>query len=155
MICQSCGIEAPTKYVEFYQNIGALVVRFHKKAEGNLCKKCINQYFWRMTLTTLFLGWWGVISFFFTLFILPNNIIRYLGALGLEPPAVNARQPELRPESVDKLKPYFQEIVTRLNQGEDLAEIAQDVGGKAGVGQAEVVIFVRAMAALAKNQLEQ
>jgi hypothetical protein len=29
-ICQACGCVAPTKYVEFYQNIGALVMRYHK-----------------------------------------------------------------------------------------------------------------------------
>ena len=25
MVCQLCGVEAPTKYVEFYQNIGGRV----------------------------------------------------------------------------------------------------------------------------------
>ena len=25
MICEACGVEAPTKYVAFYQNIGVLV----------------------------------------------------------------------------------------------------------------------------------
>ena len=30
MICQSCGVEAPTKYVAFYQNIGMLVMRTHR-----------------------------------------------------------------------------------------------------------------------------
>lgn len=38
MICQSCGVEAPTKYVAFYQNIGALVMRFTRSAEGRMCK---------------------------------------------------------------------------------------------------------------------
>jgi hypothetical protein len=28
MFCQSCGVEAHTKYVAFYQNIGALFMRF-------------------------------------------------------------------------------------------------------------------------------
>ena len=35
MICQACGVEAPTKYVEFYQNIGAIFMRFHKSIQGN------------------------------------------------------------------------------------------------------------------------
>jgi len=82
-ICQSCLRPAPTVYVEFYQNIGALVIRFTKTAKGHFCRECISQYFWSFTLTTLFLGWWGVISFFVTLFILPNNVIRYLLTLGL------------------------------------------------------------------------
>jgi hypothetical protein len=28
MFCQSCGVEAHTKYVASYQNIGALLMRF-------------------------------------------------------------------------------------------------------------------------------
>jgi hypothetical protein len=36
-----------------------------------------------MTLITLFCGWWGVLSFFTTLFILPSNIATYLGAMSL------------------------------------------------------------------------
>jgi hypothetical protein len=43
--CQSCGVEAPTKYVEFYQNIGALFMRFSKSIKGILCKNCINHCF--------------------------------------------------------------------------------------------------------------
>lgn len=83
MQCQACGARAPTKNVSFSQNIGVVLMRFHKSISGNLCRACIDSNFWSMTLTTLFLGWWGVISFFFTLFILPMNIITYLGALSL------------------------------------------------------------------------
>ncbi len=89
MICQGCGRQAETKYVEYYQNIGALVLRFSRHVKGNLCRDCSDKYFWRYTGTTLLLGWWGVISFFVTLFILPNNVIRYLGTLGLRSPSGN------------------------------------------------------------------
>lgn len=30
MVCESCGVEAPTKYVELYQNIGLLILNLHK-----------------------------------------------------------------------------------------------------------------------------
>jgi len=83
MICKCCGAEAPTKYIEFYQNIGALFIRHHKRMKGNLCKDCINEYFWRFTLISLTLGWWGFTSFFLTPFLILNNLIRYLGTLGL------------------------------------------------------------------------
>jgi hypothetical protein len=73
-VCQICGVEAPTKYVEFSQNIGALFMRFSTSIKGNLCKYCINHYFWSFTGTTLVYGWWGVISFFVTPFFLLNNI---------------------------------------------------------------------------------
>ncbi len=84
-LCEACLRAAPTKQVAFYQNIGALVMRFHKTLKGNLCRQCIDKYFWEYTLYTLFLGWWGVISLIVTPFFLLNNVIRYLGSRSLEP----------------------------------------------------------------------
>jgi hypothetical protein len=77
--CQNCGRINSIRYVELYQVIGAIFVRFTKSIEGNLCKECISKYFWPYTFTTLIFGWWGVISFLLTPFILLNNIWRYLG----------------------------------------------------------------------------
>ena len=31
MICQSCGVEAPTRKVLFVQHIGAIVMFFHRR----------------------------------------------------------------------------------------------------------------------------
>lgn len=86
MPCQACGVEGPTKYVELYQNIGMLFARRTLHIKGNLCRPCIGRYFRSYTLTTLFLGWWGFISFVMTPFILINNVVRYLGALSLPMP---------------------------------------------------------------------
>jgi hypothetical protein len=85
-LCKSCGAQAPTKYVEFYQNIGLVVARQWSKVDGNLCRRCIGAYFRSYTLTTLFLGWWGLISFFATPLILLNNVTRYLLSLSLPEP---------------------------------------------------------------------
>src|SRR4029077_21272196 len=74
MTCQSCGVEAPTRYVEFHQNIGALVMRFSKSIKGNLCKRCIHRYFWQFTGINLVLGWWGLISFVMNIVFIGNNI---------------------------------------------------------------------------------
>jgi hypothetical protein len=84
--CQVCGVMAPVKYVEFYQNIGLLVMRFNKHIKGKLCKNCINKYFSNFTLVDLFLGWWGVISFFVTIAYLLNNIYQFLRTLSLRYP---------------------------------------------------------------------
>jgi hypothetical protein len=81
--CQSCGREAPTKYVEFYQNIGVLVARFQRGVRGQLCKSCIHKHFWTLTGLTLITGWWGIISFIMNWFFLFNNIGRYLACLGM------------------------------------------------------------------------
>ena len=74
LYCQACRREAPTRYVEFYQNIGVLVIRFQRSIRGNLCKSCINKHFWELTGLTLVTGWWGLVSFFVNWFFLINNI---------------------------------------------------------------------------------
>jgi hypothetical protein len=84
MRCQTCGCEAQTKYVEFYQNIGALVMRFTSSVKGNLCKRCINKHFMNTTLITAAVGWFGMISFCVTPFIILNNIVRFCGTIGME-----------------------------------------------------------------------
>ena len=81
--CQVCGHDRPLKQVTFMQNIGVLVVRFPKTLRGLLCRDCISSTFWRYTLITLFLGWWGILSFFYTLVALPTNIVNYLGSRSL------------------------------------------------------------------------
>ena len=90
MVCTACAAQAPTKYVEFYQNIGMLVTRQWAQIKGNLCRRCIGAYFRSYTSTTLFLGWWGLISFIVTPFVLVNNVVRYLAALNLPEPGIAA-----------------------------------------------------------------
>jgi hypothetical protein len=69
------------------QNIGMLVIRFPRTRTGQMCRRCIDSTFWSYTLVTAFLGWWGMISFIYSMISIPTNIINYLGALKLpEPP---------------------------------------------------------------------
>lgn len=82
--CEMCGVGGPTKYVEFHQNIGMLFLRNSSSVKGRFCKRCINKYFWKFTFTTLFLGWWGVISAIITPIYILNNIFRYLFTLRLK-----------------------------------------------------------------------
>ena len=152
ILCQNCGREAPTKYVEFYQNIGALVMRFHKSVKGNLCKNCINEHFWPFTGITLLLGWWGVISFIVTPFMLLNNIGRYVAALGLEAPDLGARPPTLNESAVLAIRPFAEEIIDRIGAEEPIVDVASSVAPRAGVTQGQVVLFIAALAEAAKKR---
>jgi hypothetical protein len=76
--CQSCGALGPTGPVEYHQNIGLIVMRLHRSLKGSVCPKCSSKHFWQMTLATLVGGWWGIISFFVTPFILLTNVIQFL-----------------------------------------------------------------------------
>src|ERR1041384_5910067 len=106
IICQTCGVEAPVKYVEFRQNIGALVVRFSKEVKGNLCKSCIHSHFWSMTLINLTIGWLGYLSLVLAPIFSILNIVHYLAALGLPRVPKGAQAPVLSGEAMQKLKPY-------------------------------------------------
>jgi len=81
-MCQACGQKTPTKFVNFNQQIGAIVMRFRSRVEGNLCAVCIEKYFWEFTVKTLLFGWWGFISFFVTPFVILGNFGNYVGTRG-------------------------------------------------------------------------
>jgi hypothetical protein len=152
IICQTCGVEAPVKYVEFRQNIGALVMRFSKEVKGNLCKSCIHSHFWSMTLINLSIGWFGYISLVLAPVFSIINIIQYLGALGLEKVPPGARAPVLTPDAIGKLNPFAQELINRLENNEDLADVARDVATRARVTPGQVVKFVFELAARLRAQ---
>lgn len=86
--CQSCGLPVETKYVEFYENVGMIIMRQHRSVKGNFCKSCIDYYFWNLTGKTMLLGWWGVFSFIISPFILLNNLIRFVFTLRMNKPPV-------------------------------------------------------------------
>lgn len=83
-VCQLCGNTTPVKNVNFNANIGMIFMRRTKQVKGKLCKKCINSTFWNFTLTNLFLGWWGVISFFATFAFVVGNTFQYIGSLSMK-----------------------------------------------------------------------
>ena len=84
--CEACRRVAPLRHARFMQNIGAVVLRFPRTIDGNLCKHCIDKYFFRFTATTMLLGWWGVISFFYSAFSIPSNIANWTRSFGMRAP---------------------------------------------------------------------
>lgn len=145
IICQSCGVEAPCKHTEFHQNIGAFVLRFHRSAKGNLCKNCIHKHFWQMTFINATLGWWGVISFFVTPVFILINVFHYLAALGMDPVPPGAMAPQVTPDVTNKLGPYYQEIVNRVQGGQNIVPVAQDIAARAGVTPGQVIYYAIAV----------
>ena len=152
IFCQSCGREAQTKYVEYFQNIGAIIMRFSKRIDGYLCKECSSKYFWSFTGTTLLLGWWGIISFFVSLFIIPNNIIRYFGTLSLQPPNPATSFPLLTDAVIGKIKPYTAELFQRINAGEDFETVARSIAIRAVVSPGQVIIYSFALTQALKEK---
>ena len=126
-------------------------MRFHKSIKGNLCKDCINEHFWPFTGITLVLGWWGLISFIVTPFMLLNNIGRYVASLGLEAPPHGARFPKLNESALSAIRPFAKEIVDRIGAYEPVDDVAQSVAARAGVTPGQVILFVGVLAEAAKR----
>ncbi|MDB5389926.1 MAG: hypothetical protein JWM11_5572 [Planctomycetaceae bacterium] len=83
-ICQTCYQPAPTRSVAFHEQIGMILAFQHRSIKGRLCRKCADQYFTEFTFTTFFLGWWSLLSFVVTPFILVYNFVRYVPCLFLK-----------------------------------------------------------------------
>lgn len=145
MICQNCGVEAQTKYVSFYQNIGALVIRFPKSISGHLCKSCVHRQFWTMTPITMFLGWWGTISFIVTPFFLLNNVGRYLFCMGMSSVPPGAVAPQLTEDAVARLNNHASDLFSRLKDDDDFERVATAVADRAGVTPGQVALYVQAV----------
>lgn len=84
--CEACHRVGPLRQAHFTQNIGAIVLRFPRTVSGQLCKLCIDKYFYRFTAVTMLLGWWGVISFFYSCVCIPANFINWIGSWGMRAP---------------------------------------------------------------------
>lgn len=149
MRCMTCGCYAPTKYVEFYQNIGALVMRFSKEVKGELCKRCINKFFAEMTLITLAVGWLGFISMIIAPFFILNNVIRWLGTLGLKEgnrvEKVRDDHPTLNltADAEMQLMPYTDQILELLHAGQPVQTIADAIAPHAKVSAVQAELFIQ------------
>jgi hypothetical protein len=152
VICQVCGIEAPTKHVEFHQNIGALVMRFHRSVKGNLCKSCIHKKFWSMTGITATVGWLGMISIIIAPFFVLNNLIRYVGALGMPAVPPDARAPEVSGEQMQKFMPHSQAAFERLGQKESIGDIARSIAPQIGLTPGQVIKCMQNIASTAERE---
>jgi hypothetical protein len=85
MQCIKCKTDAPLYPVTFRQNIGLLVMHISKTFSGAYCKKCAYHRFWGTFFTNLFLGWWGVKSFFYTFFFMFSNIAQVFKLMKMKP----------------------------------------------------------------------
>ncbi len=152
MICQFCGVEAPTKKVSFYQNIGMLVMRTFKSASGNMCKSCIHKTFWSMEMTNLLLGWWGMISLIVNICIIPWNMIQYLMSLSLEAVPPGAQAPQLTDDVVERLGPHTDNLIQQLDSGEAFDRVADTIAMQAGVTKGQVALYAQALLSASENQ---
>ena len=76
--CKRCVLKKRNENIILEQNIGHFIRRDYSNVNAYLCRECAKDFYVRFTLTTLFLGWWGIISMFYTPFILFGNTYNYI-----------------------------------------------------------------------------
>lgn len=152
MYCELCGVEAETQKVKIRRNIGILILRFPGHISGRLCRKCIDTHIIKYTLTSLALGWWGIMSFFWNIFFLLNNFYTYMKTRDLEPVSNYAEYPQLRKDDIEKLKPFSNEIITRIRGKEEIIIISKDIANKTNVGIGNIILFIRTLIGLSKKR---
>lgn len=151
IVCQTCGIEAPTRFSEFEQNIGLLFLRITGGCRGHYCKRCTRQHFWRTTAITFFAGWWGVISFILTPIFLICNVVTYLRTWKLADVPPDACAPTCGVEAAERLEPYSDEIHAQLDEAVDVNDIARAIAEQADVTPGEAWCHVIRLLGERKN----
>lgn len=81
--CEACGRGEPSTTLRFFKNTGMLIMFRSETAGGQLCRSCGLDLGLRMTMWTLALGWWGMISFFVNIAFVANNFGNLLWAMTL------------------------------------------------------------------------
>ncbi len=137
VVCENCGLEVSNRYVKYHQNVG-FVMHFAKFYSGCLCKRCNRRLFWKTTLTTLSLGWWGLSSFFVAISFLLNNLIAFFRTRSLPPVPAGASRPLIDDDIIARHAPQLALINERLDEGAHVNDIAREVAPIANItpGQA-------------------
>jgi hypothetical protein len=142
VICQSCGVEAPTRYASFRQSVGLVLTRRESRAEGDFCRTCLGRHFTRALGRSLALGWWGLDAVFVMPGVIVGNVAEYWRHRTLDPVPPDAAPPVLDEAALSRLQPRTAELVTRMNNREPLERVASVVAGRCGVSPGQVELYV-------------
>jgi len=94
--CRFCG-SVPARDVTFRGHQGILIVMRWLSVRGPFCRDCGLAVFRDMTGKTLWQGWWGLISFCVTPFILLINAFRRGRVANLAAPRPHPTMPSQPP----------------------------------------------------------
>jgi hypothetical protein len=75
MLCSACKQPKETRYGVFRSNIGLVLMRVAKVSQGFYCPSCFSAECTKHQVTNATVGWWGFMSFFTTLVLLPTNAV--------------------------------------------------------------------------------
>jgi hypothetical protein len=130
--CEACGAYGALMAGSYHQNTGMLVMRQHRQAKGSFCRTCHFRFYWRMTLHTAVLGWWGTISLVLAPLFILNNTGHFLVSQTLPGNA----------EVANDLLEQKREYARNLLATKDLVTVVEVLVRDTGATQEQVLEFV-------------
>lgn len=110
----------------FRQNTGMLVMRQTREWAGCACRACGKSLFYKTSLHTLILGWWGTISMILTPIILVMNVWNVIRVLRL-PTAVQVARSALEDQ-----EEYARNLLRTKDRATVVSVLAQSSGAPVG-----------------------
>ncbi|MFI4855082.1 MAG: hypothetical protein ACIAQF_08920 [Phycisphaerales bacterium JB065] len=146
LLCQGCGREAKLARFTQRKQIGLIIARLYSEDRRLLCAPCMSRVYRSMTGVTLVAGWWGIISFFVTPFVLISNTAAYLGRDRSASKPTGEWIDDRVPNRVrEKLAPHEDWAIEELNAPDRVASsfaIANQVAERAGVSRIYAMIYL-------------
>ncbi|GJM19540.1 MAG: hypothetical protein DHS20C14_17530 [Phycisphaeraceae bacterium] len=145
--CGYCGREADTAPFMQRRQIGLIVVRLYAEDGRRACAPCARRHFLSMTGTTLVAGWWGLISFFVTPYVLISNTAAYLSrdrsAGQPHGPWIDWRVPPNIRESLAPHEDWALERLSAPDRTETSTAIGKQLGERAGVSWIYAMLYLQ------------
>ena len=146
-LCQGCGREARLAPLTQKRQIGLILARHYSEERRLLCAPCMGRMYRSNTGITLVAGWWGIISFFVTPFVLISNTADYLGRdkSATQPTGEFIDSSRVPKRVRDALAPHTQWAIEQLNVPDRRASslgIASQLAEKAGVSRIYTMMYL-------------
>lgn len=87
-VCESCG-RGPARRITVRHHVGLVLLMQFRSKTVTACRPCGRDLVRRQTLRTLWMGWWGPISFFFNWFVLGANANAWRRVSSLASPSLS------------------------------------------------------------------
>ncbi len=75
--CTRCRKFLPVTGVSYVRQTGLLILNMRENVEATLCEACNRRVFWSCMVHCVFLGWWGIKSFFLNIAAIIGNYNAY------------------------------------------------------------------------------
>jgi hypothetical protein len=155
MSCSSCRLSAPTGRATFHNNVGMLFMRRVETSDGHFCRACLRRLFAHHMGRNLVLGWWGIISFFFTLYFFANNTVELISARRELARRARRRKGGPVSDAGARLEAFRFTIERRLAAGDTVDDISCDLADATDVPVDQVRDHVARLAAEPAEPVEQ